>query len=99
MKYLLYVDVALAALGTAMTVSVSYVCLVFGIYRSSEPGMRQGFPSLLIVSACFLALALSAGAASYGLIKHRRWNWPAQAVLAALLPTLFFIVYANLKSA
>ena len=99
MKYLLYVDAALAALGLAMTVSVSYVCLVFGIYQSTEPGMRQGFPSLLIVSASFLALAVSAGVATYGLWKRRRWNWPAQAVLGVLLPTLFLVVYTHLKGA
>ena len=99
MKYLLYVDAALAALGAAMTVSISYVCLVYGIYQSSEPGMHRGFPSLLIVSASFLALTVSAGAATYGLLKRRYWNWPAQAVLAVLLPVLYLIVYANLKSA
>jgi len=98
-KYLLYVDAALAALGAAMTVSISYVCLVYGIYQSSEPAMHQGFPSLLIVSASFLALTVSAGVATYGLLKRRHWNWPAQAVLAVLVPVLYLIVYANLKSA
>ena len=55
--------------------------------------------SLLIVSASFLALTVSAGAATYGLLKRRYWNWPAQAVLAVLLPVLYLIVYANLQSA
>jgi hypothetical protein len=98
-KYLLYLDAALAALGVAMTVSISYVCLVYGIYQNSDPGMHRGFPGLLIVSASFLALSLSAGAATYGLIKRRQWNWLAQAVLAVLLPVLYLIVSANLKSA
>jgi len=98
-KYLLYVDAALAALGVAMTVSISYVCLVYGIFQHSEPGMRAGFPSLLIVSASFLALAVAACTATYGLWKRRSWNWKAQAVLGVLLPTLYLIVYANLKGA
>jgi hypothetical protein len=96
-KYLLIVDAALAALGTAMTVAVSYVCLVFGIYRGSEPSMQRGFPGLLTVSACFLALAVIAGLATYGLWKRRRWNWPAQGVLAVSLPCLFLIVYSHLQ--
>ena len=99
MKYLLYVDAALAALGVAMTLAVSYVCLVYGIYQNTEPGMRQGFPSLLIVSASFLALAVAASVATYGLWKRRRWNWPAQAVLGVLLPTLYLIVTAHLQGA
>ncbi len=99
MKYLLYVDAALAALGAAMTVAISYVCLVFGIYRNTSSEIHQGLPGLLIVSACFLILALVAGAATYGLVKRRAWHWPAQALLAVLLPVLYLVVYANLKSA
>ena len=97
MKYLLYLDAALAALGVAMTVAVSYVCLVFGLYQSSTPAMQRGFPSLLVVSACFLALAVIAGLATYGLWKRRRWNWAAQGVLAVALPCLFLIVYSHLQ--
>ena len=99
MKYLLYVDAALAAMGVAMTLSVSYVCLVYGIYQSSNADMRQGFPSLLIVSASFLTLAVAASVATYGLWKRRRWKWPAQAVLGALLPALYLIVTAHLQGA
>ncbi len=97
MKYLLVLDAALAALGAAMTVAVSYVCLVFALYRGSEPAIQRGFPGLLVVSACFLALALIAGAATYGLWKRRRWNWPAQIALALAVPCLFLIVYSRLQ--
>jgi hypothetical protein len=99
MKYLLYLDAALAALGAAMTVCVSYVCLVFVLYRDSEPSMRNGFPDLLVVSACFLALAVAGSAATYALWKRRPWNWPAQALLGLLLPCLFLIVYSRLGGA
>jgi hypothetical protein len=98
-KYLLYVDAALAALGVAMTVSISYVCLVYGIFQHSEPSMRAGFPSLLVVSACFLALAVAGSCATYGLWKRRSWNWKAQTALGILLPVLYLIVDFNLKSA
>jgi hypothetical protein len=97
LKYLLYLDAALAALGVAMTAAVSYVCLVFGLYQDAEPAIRRGFPGLLIVSACFLALALIAGAATWGLAKRRRWNWWAQGVLGVSLPVLFLIVYSHLQ--
>lgn len=97
MKYLLIFDAALAALGAAMTVSVSYVCLVFGMYQSTEVKIRQGFPNLLIISACFLALALVAGWATYGTWKRRRWLWPAQAALFLLLPCLYLICRTRLQ--
>lgn len=97
MKYLLIFDAAVAALGAAMTVSVSYVCLVFGLYQSTEPMIRQGFPNLLIVSACFLALAVVASWATYGTWKRRRWLWQAQAALALLLPCLYLICRNRLQ--
>ena len=97
MKYLLYLDAALAALGVAMTVAVSYVCLVYGLYQDTEPAIRRGFPGLLVVSGCFLALALIAGAATWGLLKRRRWNWAAQAVLGVAVPVLFLVVYSRLQ--
>jgi hypothetical protein len=96
-KYLLVLDAALAALGAAMTVAVSYVCLVFGLYQDSEPKIRQGFPNLLVVSACFLALALVAGWATYGTWKRRRWLWLAQAALFLLLPSLYLICRGRLQ--
>lgn len=98
MRYLLYLDAALAALGAAMTVAVSYVCLVFALYKSSEPAMQRGFPGLLTVSGCFLALWVIAGFATYGSWKQRRWNWAAQGVLALAVPVLFLIVYSRLQS-
>jgi hypothetical protein len=97
LKYLLYFDAALAALGVAMTVAVSYVCLVFGLYQHAEPAIRRGFPSLLVVSACFLALALIAGTATWGMWKRRRWNWWAQGLLGLALPVLFLITYSRLQ--
>ena len=98
MKYLLYLDAALAALGVAMTVTVSYVCLVFGLYQGSEPAIHRGLPGLLVVSACFLAMAVLACTATWGVWKRRSWNWWAQGVLAVALPCLYLIVYSHLQS-
>jgi multisubunit Na+/H+ antiporter MnhB subunit len=98
LKYLLYFDAALAALGAAMTAAVSYVCLVFGLYQNTEPAIRRGFPGLLVVSACFLALALIAGTATWGMWKRRAWNWWAQGVLGVSLPVLYLIAYSHLQS-
>lgn len=98
MKYLLILDAALAAMGAAMTTAVSYVCVVYWLYRNSEPAIRQGFPGLLVVSACFLALALVGGWAAYGVWKRRRWLWLAQTALIALLPCLYLIIRTHLQA-
>jgi hypothetical protein len=97
-KYLLILDAALAAMGAAMTLAVSYVCLIYGLYQNAEPKIRQGFPNLLVVSACFLALALVGGWATYGVWKRRRWLWLGQAALFVLLPCLYLICRDRLQS-
>ncbi|MDR3419115.1 MAG: hypothetical protein P4L83_23310 [Nevskia sp.] len=97
MKYLLYLDAALTALGVAMSVSIGFVCLVYALHLG-ESQFRNSFSNLLAISACFVTLAVVAGCATYALWKRRRWNWAAQGALAALLPTLYLIVRARLDT-
>jgi hypothetical protein len=97
-RYLLYLDAALAALGAAMSLCISYVCLVYVLYRDAAPEMRSGLHPVLVVAACCLALALVAGAAAYGLWRRRAWHWAAQAALAAFLPCAFLAIHAELAA-
>jgi FtsH-binding integral membrane protein len=99
MKYLLYLDAALAALGVAMTLPMGFVCLVYSLMPDAQPGMRQSIPNLLVLSLCFVALAVSGGLATYGLSNKRGWNWAAQMVLAVVVAGLFLIVPARLQGA
>jgi hypothetical protein len=99
MRYLLYLDAALTALGTAMTLGISFVCLVYSLNLDASPGMRAAFPALLTVSACFLGLAVAAGSATFALVRRRRWLWWAQAVLAIALPAMGLLVWSRLAGA
>lgn len=99
MRYLLYLDAALAALGAAMSLCIGYVCLVFLLYRDAAPEVRSGLAPVLAVAACSVSLALIGGAATYGLWKHRSWHWLAQAALAVLLPLATVALRAELGGA
>jgi hypothetical protein len=97
-KYLLYLDAALAALGAAMSLCIGYVSLVYLLYRDAAPEMRNGLQPVLVVCACCLVLALVGGAAWYGLWKRHAWHWAAQAALAVFLPCAFLAIHAELAA-
>jgi hypothetical protein len=97
LKYLLYLDVALAALGLAMSLSMGYVALVYALYLHASPKIGEGVPSVMAITACFLVLTIVAGAAAFGVWRSRTWRWPVQGALFVLLPMLFFVVRAHLQ--
>ncbi|WP_292997332.1 hypothetical protein [Nevskia sp.] len=97
MRYLLIVDLTLAALGAAFTIAVGFVALVFVVYRDTSAKMAAGLPSVLTLTACFVALTVLAGVAGWLLRAKKPSHWAAQAVLALSLPVLWQIVYANLR--
>jgi hypothetical protein len=97
-KYLLYLDAALAALGVAMSLCIGYVALVFVIYRDAAPDMRNGLHPVLVVAACCLALALIGSAAWYGLWKRHAWHWAAQLALVVLLPCAGLLIRTELAA-
>lgn len=98
MRYLLYLDLALAAFGAVMTIAVGFVALVYTLYLHSSPRLGAGLPGVLSITGCFVALMLIAGGAGWGLWRRRAWHWWVQAALAVALPFLYLTVYANLQS-
>jgi hypothetical protein len=98
LKYLLYFDATMAALGVAMAVPMGFVCLVYGLMPDAMPGMRQSTPDLLIMTTSFVVLALLAGVATWGVWKRPGWNWWAQGVLGLALPMLSLIIYSHVQA-
>lgn len=96
MKILLWVEIALASLGLAMTLSMGYVTIAYAIYSSSEPSMKAGLPGILTITVSFLLLTAFAGVACWALWKQRSWQWLSHGLLALSVPLLFKLVYANL---
>ncbi|MBL6751365.1 MAG: hypothetical protein ISP90_12630 [Nevskia sp.] len=98
MKYLLYLNLALAALGAAVSVVMAYVFLAMWYNRDALPSIGRALPNVGAVAVCAVLLTAVAGLASYGLARRRRWMWASQAVLALSLPVLFVEVLAHLKN-
>lgn len=98
MKYLLYLNLALAALGGAVSVVMAYVVLAMWYNRDALPSIGRALPNVVTVAACALLLAAVAGLSSYGLARRRRWMWAGQALLAVSLPVLLAAVLAHLKN-
>lgn len=99
MRYLLVADAVLAALGGVMALSVGFVALAFTIYVDASPKVRAGLPPVLIVTACFAAIFVLAGAAALGVRRERPWHWILQALLLIALPLLSALVLAQLRTA
>jgi hypothetical protein len=97
-KYLIYLDAALAAFGAVMSVTVGFVALAFGLYLDAGPKIRAGLGGVLAITGCFVVLSLIAGAAGWGLWRGRAWHWLAQGLLVLALPYLYLSIYANLQS-
>ena len=104
MKYLLYVDAVLAALGAAMTLPMIYLCLVYSLMAAGKfpgalPTMRNGLDGVIEITVGFALLMALGGLATWALWKRRGWMWPAQGALALWLPVLYFVVRGSLQSA
>ncbi len=97
LRYLLIVDLSLAAFGAALTIAIGFVALVFTIYQDASAKIAAGLPNILTLTACFIALMLLAGAASWLLRAKQPSHWLAQAVLALSLPVLWQIVFKTLQ--
>jgi predicted tellurium resistance membrane protein TerC len=98
LKYLLWADAVLAAVGATMTIAVGFVALVFSLYIDASPITRQGLSGVLIITSCFAVLFVVAVAATLGVKRARNWHWPLQALLALSLPLMWTIVTAQLRS-
>lgn len=97
MRYLLIVDLSLAAFGAALTIAIGFVALVFTIYQNASAKIAAGLPHILILTACFVTLMLLAGAAGWLLRAKKPAHWAAQLVLAVSLPVLWQIVFKTVQ--
>lgn len=97
LRYLLIVDLSLAAFGAALTIAIGFVALVFAIYRDASAKIAAGLPHILTLTACFITLMLLAGAASWLLRAKKPAHWLAQLVLAGALPVLWQIVFRTVQ--
>lgn len=98
MKYLLWFDAVLAAVGGVMMISVGFVGGVFWLYLDASPKTRSGLPSVAIITACFAALFGIALAAFFGLRRARSWHWVAQSLLVLSLPLIYELIIAQLQT-
>ena len=97
MRYLLIVDLSLAAFGAALTIAIGFVALVFTIYQDASAKIAAGLPAILTLTACFVVLMLLAGTASLLLRARKPAHWVAQVVLAVSIPVLWQIVFSTLR--
>lgn len=97
LRYLLIVDLSLAAFGAALTIAIGFVALVFTIYQNASAKIAAGLPNILTLTACFIALMLLAGAAGWMLKAKKPSHWVAQIVLAVSLPVLWQIIFKTLQ--
>ena len=97
MRYLLIVDLSLAAFGAALTLAIGFVALVFTIYQDASAKIAAGLPAILTLTACFIALMVFAGIASLLLRAKKPTHWVAQVVLAIAIPVLWQIVFSTLR--
>lgn len=97
MRYLLIVDLSLAAFGAALTIAIGFVALVFSIYQNASAKIAAGLPAILTLTACFVTLMLVAGAAGWLLKAKKPVHWAAQVALAIAIPVLWQIVFSTLR--
>jgi hypothetical protein len=95
-KYLLYLNLALAAIGTTVSVVLGYVVFAMWYNRDVLPSVVRDLPSVEVVGLCAVLLAVVAGLASHALWRRKPWRWAAEAALALLLPVLFVVVRSHL---
>lgn len=98
MRYLLILDVAVAALGGAMTIGIGFVALIFLIYRRSSPDMAAQLPGVLVITACFLIVSVLGALASLLLRRHRPAHWALQLALFGALPLLWQIILNRIQN-
>lgn len=98
MRYLLILDLVLAAFGGAMTIGVGFVALVYLVYGGSSPRMAAGLPGVSIITGCFVALGLLGLTAGLLLRKRLPAHWLAQLALFGALPFLYQTVLTHLRS-
>lgn len=96
MKLLRLYNIALTLIGATMALLLAVVCLLYAVHIDASPKMREEWPALVAATLMFGALALASAVAWQGLRKNAAWQWPAQAVLLAVLGFIGWTVQARL---
>lgn len=84
--------VVLACAGT-MAMMLGVVCLLYGVHMDEAPQLRENWPMLTRSAALFAGLTAMAGIALYGLLRSRPWRWYAEAALAIVTVTTFWLLW------
>lgn len=93
MKYLQILNLAVLALGAALSLVLAVVCLLYGVHLDLQPRLRSDLIGLLILTGWFAGFGMAGALAFFG---HRgRWllRWPLQALpLAPFAGILLFLL-------
>lgn len=72
--------------------SIAAVLLMVGVIflaaSSDHPALLEEYGPLFRAAGWFTVLAVASAAAFYGVQKHTRWRWPAQAAMWATVAAI-----------
>ncbi len=74
----------------AIAASLSVVSFLFFLLGDEHPRLDAEFRPLMISTAIFLALTGLCAAGFLGVVKNKRWRWPAQAVMWVAIAAVVF---------
>lgn len=75
MRYLFYLNGAVLALGSVLSLVLGVVCLLYWIYLDREPQLADEMRLLIITTAIFTWIAGSALVAVLGQRRQQPWHW------------------------
>lgn len=92
-RYLLVLEIAVAVLGASMVIGVGVSALLLAWHLDTAPEQRASMQALLVLTAAYSAMTLTAAAGAWALHRQARWHWLAHAgfVITLVLAYLFSI--------
>ena len=98
LRYLFVLDVAVAVLGASMVIGVGVSALLLAWHLDVAPEQRASMNALLVLTAAYSAMTLTAAAGAWGLHRKARWHWLAHAAFAITLVLSYFVSIRMLSS-